>query len=827
MQNNFLPNNNHQFFVEVIVPLNLPITYTWSVPLSLKDQIKIGQRVEVSLRNKKYAGIIKSIFSEYNGLYKPIDILSILDEEPLLFSNQLKLWNWIAQYYMCSEGEVMQIAIPANFKLSSETIIIWNEEANIDLNDGSNFTDNEYIVAQALEIKKELKLSEIQQLLDTNKVTYIVKKLIDKKVCIVWEQLNEKYKPKTETYIILHPKFSNEKALSSLLNNWGNASKQMELILAYLHFSKTEGEVIQKELLKKSNATSAQLKALIDKGIFIAEKRQKDRIKIYKDEVDVNYNLSTAQLNALNEIKEAFTKKTTCLLHGVTGSGKTQLYIKLIESFLINQNQILYILPEIALTTQIIRRLQIHFKNNIAIYHSKLNANERVEIWNKVKNGEIKIILGARSALFLPFKNLQLIVVDEEHDSSFKQNEPAPRYNARDTAIFYASLFNAKVLLGTATPSIETYYNCLQNKYALVNLHERFGEATLPNIELIDLKKIVVHQAGKVPLSPQLIEALQQTIHQGKQAILFQNRRGYSPYILCKTCGWIPHCNHCDVTLTYHKSKNKLACHYCSTTYPVLQTCAACGNSNFLYKNFGTEKLEELVIEHLPQAKIARMDWDTVKGKNEHENIIKLFEQKKLDILVGTQMVVKGLDFENVNLVGIVDADGILNFTDFRVNERAFQLMEQVSGRAGRKDGNGKVMVQVSNLHHPVLQFVKEHNFLKLYEYELESRKVYHYPPFYRIININCKHKDKNIAEQAANIMVAGLSIEFKSCINGPAQPPVDRIRNQYLWEIQLKLPKDFRIIEICKKTIYKQAAIIANENRYKGVVIVYDVDPI
>ena len=817
--------NTSKLYAEIIIPLNLPINYTWAIPQHWIARTQVGQRVEVQLKNKKYAGIIKNLSEIKPDMYEPKEILNILDEEPLVHKNQLQLWAWIATYYMCSEGDVMNAAVPANLKLNSESIVIWNDETDIDLNDGSLFSDSEYIVAQALEIKKELKMSEVQQLLDSSNVYPVIKKLIDKKVCYVWEELKDKFKVKTETYILLNPSYNNDAALSDLLNNWGKAPKQMELLLSYLHLIKTEGEVTQTALLKKSNATTAQLKGLVDKEILLTEKRATDRIKALPKDVEVNFELSIAQQKALVEIEHSFTQKNTCLLFGVTSSGKTLLYIKLIETQLQQGNQVLYLLPEIALTAQIIRRLQKHFGGNIAIYHSKFNPNERVEIWNKVKSGETKIVLGARSALFLPFKNLQLIIVDEEHDPSYKQHDPAPRYNARDSAIFYASLFKAKVLLGSATPSIETYYNCKQNKYGLVSLTERFGNVSLPTIELIDLKKVVTKEKGKIPLSPQLIEALQATIDAKKQAIIFQNRRGYSPYILCKTCGWIPQCNHCDVTLTFHKAKNKLSCHYCGTTYPVIQTCAACGSHDFLFKNFGTEKLEELVAEALPTARISRMDWDTIKGKNDHDNLIKLFEQHRLDILVGTQMVVKGLDFENVNLVGIVDADGILNFTDFRVNERAFQLMEQVSGRAGRKDGVGRVLIQVSNMHHPVLHFVQQHDYEKLFNYELESRKAYHYPPFYRIINLTFKHKEKHIAEEAANIMVKGLQVNFKDYINGPAQPPVDRVRNQYLWEIQLKLPKDGKLIENCKMQIKQQTAIIKNHPSYKSVSVVYDVD--
>lgn len=820
-------DTGNNLYAQVIIPLALPTTYTWSIPQQWQAKAQVGQRVEVQLRNKKYAGIIKNLSPQKPEAFEPKEILNILDDEPLLHPKQLQLWQWIANYYMCSEGDVMQAAVPANLKLNSETILIWNDEADVDLNDGSRFSDNEYIVAQALEIKKELKMSEVQQLLDSSNVYPVIKKLIDKKVCLVWEELKEKYKPKTDAYILLNPKFNNDEALSELLNNWGKAPKQMELLLSYLHLIKTEGEVTQSSLLKKSDATVAQLKGLVDKQILLIEKRNIDRIKSLPKDVEVNFELSAAQQKASLEVEENFTTFNVCLLHGVTASGKTLLYIKLIEAALAKQQQVLYLLPEIALTAQIIRRLQQHFGGNIAIYHSKFNPNERVEIWNKVKSGEVKIVLGARSSIFLPFNNLQLVIVDEEHDTSYKQQEPAPRYNARDAAIYYASLFGAKVLLGSATPSIETYYNCTQKKYGLVTLTERYGNVSLPQIELVDLKKVPTEIKGKIPLSPQLIEALQQTLRQGKQAIVFQNRRGYSPYILCKTCGWIPQCNHCNVTLTYHKAKNKLSCHYCGTTYPVIQTCAACGNHLFEFKNFGTEKLEELIAEHFPNTKIARMDWDTVKGKNDHDNLIKLFEQKRIDVLVGTQMVVKGLDFENVNLVGIVDADGILNFTDFRVNERAFQLMEQVSGRAGRKDGLGKVLVQVSNMHHPVLHFVQTHSYEKMFAFELESRKAYQYPPFYRIINITLKHKEKHIAEEAANIMKQGLDAQFKSFINGPAQPPVDRIRNQYLWELLLKLPKDTKLIEQCKSSIKQQIIILNNHPTYARVTVVIDVDAI
>lgn len=809
-------------YAEIIIPLALPLNYTWAIPKAFQEKVQPGIRVEVMLgKSKKYAGIIKKIHHNKPEAFEPRDIINILDHEPIIHQEQLAFWEWMANYYMCTEGEIMQAAIPANLKLSSESILVWNEERNLNFSD---LTDNEYIVAEALELKKELRLSEVQELLDVTHVYPIIKKLIEKEVCYVWEELKEKYKEKKQTYIYLHPHYKDEEKLAELLNSWTKAPKQMELLLAFLHLQRTEGEVIQNELLKKSNATAAQLKGLVDKGILLSEKRSTDRINYGDRSVVINFTLSAAQEKALSEIRSAFVERSVCLLHGVTASGKTQIYTKLIEEQIKEDKQVLYMLPEIALTAQIIRRLQEYFGGHIAIYHSKFNANERVEIWNKVKSGEIKVILGARSSLFLPFKNLSLIIADEEHDGSYKQQDPAPRYHARDAAVYYANLFRAKVLLGSATPSVESYSNCEQDKYGLVQLTERFGDAQLPAIELIDVKKF--QQKGKIAFTEPMLEAIQQSLQQKKQVILFQNRRGYAPYLICNTCGWIPQCKNCDVTLTYHKFKNKLTCHYCGTHYPVIHTCAACGSHDFTQKNFGTEQIEELLNEYFPEARIARMDYDSVKGKHDHDSLIKQFEQQKLDILVGTQMVVKGLDFDHVNLVGIIDADGILGFTDFRVNEKAYQLMEQVSGRAGRKDELGKVLIQVSNTRHPVLSFVQQHQYEALYKYEIDNRKQFGYPPFTRLIQLTFKHKEKHIAEEAAHVLMKGMSANFLKEMAGPAQPVVDRIRNQYLWEVLMKLPKDVQRIQQCKREILQQIVIIQSNKRYKAVRIIINVDP-
>ncbi len=809
-------------FAEIIIPLALPKNYTWSIPAEFKNIAKPGIRAEVQLKNKRYSGIIKQIIKEKPKDFEPRPIINILDDEPLLYPQQLQLWQWIADYYMCSEGEVMQAAMPSNLKLSSETILVWNDEHDEDF---SNLSDREYIVAEALNIKKELKLGEVQTLLDSAQVYPVIKRLIEKNVCHVWEELREKYKEKNETYIILHLQYRDEEKLAELLNTSSRAPKQIELLLSYLHLIRNNNEVTQTELLKKSNATTAQLKGLLDKNILLAEKRSINRIHSLPKNIYIDFTLSTAQQIALTEIENSFKEKNVCLLHGATASGKTQLYIKLIEAYIKTGKQVLYILPEIALTAQIIRRLQKHFGGYIAVYHSKFNPNERVEIWNRVKNGDIKIILGARSGLFLPFKELGLVIADEEHDASYKQQDPAPRYHARDAAVYYASLFNAKILLGSATPSIESYYNVQTNKYALVELKERYGNADFPAIELVDLKAISSKE--KVLISPQLKQAIDNSLIENKQVILFQNRRGYTPYIVCNVCGWIPQCQNCDVTLTYHKAKNKMVCHYCGTEYPVLYTCPTCGSHDFKQKNFGTEKIEELVAETFSTAKVARMDYDTMKGKNNHDTLIKLFEQQKINLLVGTQMIVKGLDFEHVNLVGILDADSLLYFADFRVNERAFQLIEQVSGRAGRKDNLGKVVIQVSNTKHPVLEFVQAHNYKALYDFEIQSRLHYHYPPFTRLIHITFRHKENHIAEEAANILVAGIKKDFEQYTTGPAQPVVNRIRNQYLWDVLIKLPKNTELINYCKIQIEQQTGILKFNKRYRSVSIIPDVDPV
>ncbi|HWJ92058.1 MAG TPA: primosomal protein N' [Flavisolibacter sp.] len=810
-------------FAEIIIPLALPKNYTWQIPDQMLDLLTIGCRVEVNLgKNKKYAGIVKRVHNDKPTSFEPKDIINVLDTEPVVQRYQLQFWEWMAEYYMCSEGEVMAAALPAHFKLSSETIIVYNEEYGDDF---SSLENEEFLVAEALLMKHELRITEVQQILDVTHVYPIVNRLIGKRICFVWESLKQTFHAKKESFVLLNHEYDNEDRLSELLNNWGRAPKQMELLLGYLHLMKTQGEVTRSELLKKSDASDAQLKALIDKEILRIEKRSVDRVNYAPKDVFVDFDLTPAQAEAYAKLGDAMAEKQVSLLHGITSSGKTHLYIKLIEQYIRKGEQVLYMLPEIALTSQIIRRLQKHFGGYIGIYHSKFSQNERVEIWNKVKTGELKIVLGARSSIFLPFFDLGLIICDEEHDTSYKQQDPAPRYHGRDAAIYMASLTHSKVLLGSATPSLETYFNAKHSKYGLVELMERFREVKLPDIEMVD-NRMISHKPGeKIMLSPQLLDEIRQTISRNKQVILFQNRRGYAPYQVCTVCGWIAQCRNCDVSLTYHKLSNKLKCHYCGNVYPPTTNCQACGSDKLVQRSFGTEKIEEVLDGELQEVKIGRMDFDTIKNKNAHDVLIQQFEQKKIDVLVGTQMVVKGLDFDNVDLVGILDADSLLHFADFRVNERAFQLMEQVSGRAGRMDGKGRVMIQTMNPAHPVLQHVAHHDFLSMYNEEIEKRRQFYYPPFSRIINIHFRDKDRDVVFDAAHTFAKSLEDAYGKYIVGPAEPVVNRVRSLFLMELLLKLPRDSQLIAKCKSDIDKACGTLHANRRFKKVLIVPDVD--
>jgi primosomal protein N' (replication factor Y) len=817
-------NSDIPLLAEVIIPVALPQNYTWSVPASMRDQVQIGIRVEVNLgARRRYAGIIKRLHTDTPD-FKPKPIIQLLDDHPIVTETQLTFWTWIAQYYLCTEGEVMSAALPTNFKLSSET---WLRLLPTHREDFTALEDAEYLLAEALSIKKQLRISEAQLILQNKQVYSIIHRLVELGIAELVESLQEKYASRLDTFISMHPTYQDQTTLADLLNGGLRAPKQLELLLAYLDLKKDNDFITRATLLKRASSTAAPLQALIEKEILIAEKRSVGRITRPEAFVKLDFTLSSYQETALQSIRSQWNQQDVCLIRGVTGSGKTHLYIQLIADAIQQGRQVLYLLPEIALTSQIIRRLQQHFGGGVGVYHSRFSGNERVEIWNEVRSGKIRVMLGARSALFLPFTDLGLIICDEEHDASYKQQDPAPRYHARDAAIYLAARYQAKVLLGSATPSLESFYHAQQGKYGYVELTQRFGAGELPSLQVIDTRAILKEDRTRVSMTPPLMKRMEEVLAQKRQIILFQNRRGYSPYQLCILCGWIPQCEHCDVSLTYHKKSNQLRCHYCGSSYPLVQRCHACGHDQFGQRSFGTERIEEQLQLHFPKARIARMDVDTVKGKQAHDQLIQQFEAGEVDILVGTQMVVKGLDFDRVDLVGILDADGLMHFADFRASERAFQLMEQVSGRAGRKQANGQVLVQTSDPEHPILKWVAAHDYIGFYEAELKKREAFGYPPFSRMIRVLFRYKQQSVVEQAAQAWAKAMGATWQARMIGPAEPMIARIRDQFRMEVWLKLPRSAKSIAEAKGKIISSIYQFRKEKSLARVDVVIDVDPV
>lgn len=817
-----------RLFVRVIVPVALPKLYTYSVPLHLKDLVQVGVRAEVQFgRSKLYAALIYQIHHKEPEEYTPKPILNVLDNLPIVTPQQFKLWEWISQYYASTMGEVMNAALPAGLKLASETKVILSPDFTEDDFSNSDLNEKEYTILEALFNRVELSIAEIQSLIDQKTIYPYIKSLIEKRLILVKEELKHKYKSKTIDMVCLaEPYQSDPSRLKEAFERIGSrAIRQAETLMAYIQLSKELDEVPKTALYDRARTDSAGVKKLLDKDILALYPKEISRLGEYNGEIIDNYKLSNAQEQARIEIKEAFETKNVVLLHGVTGSGKTQIFVELMEEVIAKGQQVLYLLPEIALTAQIVQRLQKHFGDQIIVYHSKFNNHERVEIWQSSLNG-IPIVLGARSALFLPFTNLGLIIVDEEHDPSYKQTEPSPRYNARDTAVFLSYLYNAKTLLGTATPSLETYYNVQQQKYGLVELNKRFGEATLPEICLIDAGEETKKKRMKSHFTPQLLETIEATLKAGEQVILFQNRRGYAPVYSCNTCGWTADCVDCDVSLTYHKFSNDLHCHYCNYHRKLPKSCPACGNHSLVIKGFGTEKIEDELQIYLPDVRVARMDWDTVKGKHGHEKIIASFANKEVDILVGTQMVTKGLDFDNVGLVGVLSADQMLHFPDFRATERAFQLLLQVSGRAGRKKKKGKVLIQAYKMNHPVLEEVKRNNFHRFFERELQERKDFAYPPFHRLIKIQLKHKKVDIVDKAAKFFTECLRSKLGDRILGPATPGISRIRTYYIRDIIIKLGKNSKQLDYTKQLIIDVQNHLKAQKGFSTVRLIVDVDP-
>ena len=813
------------FFIDVILPLSLERNFTYAITKAEVDFIKKGVRVAVPFgKNKVYTGIVYNIHHNAPTAYEAKSIHSILDEFPVINPFQFKLWEWMSSYYLCSMGEIMRAAMPNAFLLESETIISLNPSAKFETN---ALKDDEYLVIEALQQQTSLKVDEINAIIDRKNSFPVLKRLLNHKVIALEQELTEKYKPKLIRCVRLHPNYQHENALQELIEALKNASKQRNIVLSYFNLATHTKQIKVADLKIKSNATSTQIKLLIDKEVFEEYHYQTDRIQFQDSEDNASITLNSYQKTALEDIENLFETQNIVLLHGVTSSGKTEIYVKKIESILAEGKQALYLVPEIALTSQLVQRLQKYFGNQIAVYHSRYSQNERVEVWNHVLNQSenARVVIGARSSVFLPFNNLGLIIVDEEHEQSYKQFDPSPRYHARDTAIVLAALFKAKTLLGSATPSIESFHNATKiKKYGYVALNKRFNNVLMPEIELVDLTDKYKRKRMTGHFSDRLITEIKEALETDSQVILFQNRRGYSPVVSCNTCGHTPECPNCDVSLTYHQYKNQLRCHYCSHTMAMQQFCGACGGVEIDSKGFGTEQIQQEIELLFPEAKVARMDLDTTRGKYSYDRIISSFENKEVDILVGTQMVTKGLDFRHVKLVGVLNADQLINFPDFRAHERSFQLLQQVAGRAGRTDTRGKVVVQTYNPYHTILQQVSINDFESMFVEQLEDRRIYKYPPFCRIIKLTIKHKDYNKVNEGSDWLAIRLRHVFKDNVLGPEFPVVSRIRNQYHKNILLKIPQNQSLVKT-KSVLQKIKMSFSSTKDYRAARLLINVD--
>jgi len=817
-------------YIDVILPLPLTNTFTYAVPDEWDELAQPGMRVVVPFGKKKmYSAIIYLVHSIKPNLpYEIKEIICFLDEKPVIRPLQIKFWEWIANYYLSSLGEVYQSAIPSGLKLESETRICINSSFEID----DSFSKREMKILEALSDKKEITISQLIKKTGINNILPLLNSLLEKNAIEIKEELTEKIRPKTEIFVRLSPSAQNEEQLHQIFDSLARAKKQLNLLMTYVELSKCLSpqpvEVSKKMLLEKSGVSATTLDALVKRKILETYTKEIDRLNHSALPVNDLYPLNSFQQKALSEIEEQFLQKNVVLLHGVTSSGKTELYLHLIQKTLNEGKQVLYLVPEIALTTQLTSRLRRVFGNKLGVYHSRFSDAERVEIWNNVLNNKgYEVIIGARSSIFLPFRQLGLIIVDEEQETSYKQFDPAPRYHARNAAIVLASLHEAKTLLGTATPAIETYYNAQIGKYGLVELNQRYLELSMPEILVVDLKEAYRKRQIEGHFTPLLLEKMKNALENREQIILFQNRRGYARYLECKMCAYVPKCKNCDVSLTFHKTSNTLICHYCGYSEPISTVCPACGTPHELSnKGFGTEKIEDEIRKFFPETRIARMDLDTTKSRKSYEKIIADFEQYKIDILVGTQMVTKGLDFDRVSLVGILNADNLFHFPDFRAYERAFQLLAQVSGRAGRKNKQGTVILQTFEPQHPIIQQVINNDYLSMYRMQCKERKQFKYPPYYRLIEISLRHRKLELLEQASQQMVNELQFVFGKRVLGPNTPLISRIQNQYIKNILLKMEIGASI-EKTKKLVMEVINNISSLPPYKSLRIQIDVDPL
>lgn len=817
-------------YAEIILPLPLIGTFTYEVDASTAPDIAVGSRVLVQFGPKKfYTGIVERLHNNAPD-YDVKPITALLDPKPIVRYPQLNLWNWISDYYLCTVGEVFKAALPTGLKPESETYVTLNDD--FEAPEGVKLTERQAMVMMLIEEKRKIKVSDIESQLKLKSAAQTVSQLLDMGVVNVDEKLVEKYRAKRETYIELCAERGNHELLHEYFDLTRRSQQREKALMAYLDLSgwlnpKDELKPVKRtDLLAASGVTPAIIKALVDKGILRQEKRSVNRFNISCDHKITPAPLSAAQSEAVRQIKEGYRDHQTILLHGVTGSGKTEIYTHLIAAALNDGNQILYLVPEISLTTQLTDRLRAVLGDRLLVYHSKFSDSERADIWKKLlTSNEPLVVLGARSSVFLPFGHLGLVIVDEEHESSFKQYDPAPRYNARDTAIMLASMHGAKVLLGSATPSIETYYKALSGKYGLVTLEERYDGSVLPDVDIVDMRAQRKKKLNRGMFSAPLISSVRHAIAEGKQAILFQNRRGFAPVVVCRQCGWTPKCVNCDVSPVYHKHLNMLKCHYCGATGPLPTLCPVCGQNTIDIFGYGTERVAEEIHAIFPDNSISRMDLDTTRNKDSYQQIIEEFARHKTDILVGTQMVTKGLDFDDVRVAGVINADTLLNFPDFRSNERAFNMLEQVAGRAGRRREKGEVVIQTTDPENQVLKFVKQHDFRGFYDWEIKERQKYNYPPYTKVIQVYLRNKDSVILDRVAVNYTMKLREVFGNRVLGPEKPFVSRVALWYIQSVMIKIEAGASMVKVKSllRRIYEQAAAWPE---MKSTQVYYDVDP-
>lgn len=811
-------------FVEVLLPLNLKNLFTYRVPIELNEEIIVGKRVSVPFGKKKIlAGLIFSIHEKPPKDYEAKYLIDVIDNDTIVDQNQLGLWNWMSSYYMSSLGLVYNAAMPAGLKLEGESKMVLNPDFNPD---DTTLDTKETILTEAIRSAKEISITQATSYLKSRSIHKYVKSLYLKGAILLKDDLQKNYTAKTTTYIKINEEIASEDQLNDIFNQLEKRAKaQLKTLMTFIaHFGiKSECE---KTKLAKHDVTNASINALIDKGIFIQEKREKSRLQFSLKENPIE-ELNDTQNQALIEIKSGFNEKKPVLLHGITGSGKTHIYSHLIKEVLDKKQQILYLLPEIALTSQLITRLQEYFGKKLLVSHSKFTNNERVEIYQAIASGESYLIVGTRSAIFQPLKHLGLIILDEEHESSFKQHEPAPRFNARDTALYIAHKRQVPIILGSATPAIESTFNAQHSKYRLVSLTKRHNHSKLPKIEVVDMKLQKKQKRIRGIFSDTLIEAITDAKKEGKQTILFQNKKGYVPVLECNVCAWTPKCQNCDISLTYYKYQENLRCHYCGFKQEVVNQCVTCGNKGIELIGYGTERIEDELSLYLPDLSIRRMDYNTTRLKNAHTKIINEFASGKIDVLIGTQMVAKGLDFENVTTVGILNADHIINFPDFRSNERAYSLITQVAGRAGRKKDLGKVYLQTSMPDHPIIQKILDHDYVGMYENDLNEREKFNYPPFYRLIQITIKHKDALELYKLGGIAKNKLSTYFGASLLGPEKPYVGKIRNWYILNFVLKIPNQGGPIKAQKSKLLQAIHQLEKTKEFNKARVIIDVDPL